>query len=139
MTTNQQGNITECLILLELNKKGCSVSIPFGSKERYDQIWDIKGILYKVQIKTSRWYNENQDAIIFNCYSVSNGKKKTYTKKEIDLFATIWNDVLYIVPVEECGTQKILRFFSKQSNQPNISWAENYTFEKIFGTTAMVT
>ena len=47
MDTNLQGKITELEVMSYIIKKGFSVSIPFGDKDRYDQIWDINGKLYK--------------------------------------------------------------------------------------------
>ena len=37
------GNITELEVLTYITKLGYQVSIPFGDRERYDQIWDING------------------------------------------------------------------------------------------------
>ena len=82
MNVNIKGKVSELEILTLITKLGYSVSIPFGDKDKYDQIWDINGKLIKVQIKTSRWKNENKTGIIFNCYSVSNKKKHNYTKEE---------------------------------------------------------
>lgn len=130
MDTNQVGKITELEVLSYLTKKGYSVSIPFGDKDRYDQIWDINGKLLKVQIKTSKWYDEDHTAFTFYCYSTSNGKKHKYSKDEIDVFATMCNDELYVVPVEECSTQKILRFSTKM-NSSLINWAKDYCFEEV--------
>jgi hypothetical protein len=52
--TKLTGNITELTILLELIKRGYSVSIPYGDRARYDLIVDIpdKGI-FRVQCKTA--------------------------------------------------------------------------------------
>lgn len=134
MDTNQIGKITELDVLSYVIKSGYSVSIPFGDKDRYDQIWDINGKLIKVQVKTARFVDEEQTGIIFNCrttYSRNGGcKTHHYTSDEIDYFATIWNGQVYVVPVDECSDKKVLRFTSK-SNQPKISWACNYTFEKV--------
>lgn len=83
-----------------------------------------------MQVKTSRWIDDEHSGIIFNCYSVNNGKKHKYTKDEIDVFATIFEGQLYVVPVVECSNEKKLRFFSTQASQPNINWANDYTFEE---------
>lgn len=131
MNTNQIGKLTELEVLSYIVKKGYSVSLPFGDKDRYDQIWDIEGRLFRVQVKTSKWLDEQHSAIGFACYTVSNGKKHIYTEDEIDLFATICEGQLYVVPKNECSTQKKLRFFSSQPNQPNINWAKDYTFEEV--------
>ena len=65
---NTKGKITELEILTHITKLGYSVSIPFGDKDKYDQIWDINGKLIKVQIKTCRWKDDRQIGIIFNCF-----------------------------------------------------------------------
>ncbi len=43
MNTNQIGKITELEILTQVIKLGYSLSIPYGDKDRHDQIWDIDG------------------------------------------------------------------------------------------------
>ena len=131
MDTNTVGKLTELKVLTYITELGYSVSIPFGDKDRYDQIWDIKGKIYRVQIKTARWIDDEHTGFMFNCYTVCNGRKHTYTKEEVDLFATVFENQLYVIPIEECSTEKKIRFTAKQ-NQPKISWAKDYTFEEVF-------
>lgn len=137
MDSNTKGKITELEVLSYVIKKGYSVSIPFGDKDRYDQIWDINGRLLKIQIKTSSWKNvDKKDAFSFktcSIYARHNGyKANTYSQKDIDFFATIVEGQVYVVPVNECGSaSKILRFSSDSKQKKNINWASNYTFEKI--------
>lgn len=132
---NEKGKNTEAQVLTYILGLGYSVSIPFGDKERYDQIWDINGKLIRVQVKTSR-LNRNEKnpenlSIHFNCKSVINGKTHKYSKEEIDYFATYWDNKVYLIPVEECSIEKTLRFSSSQPNQPNICWAKNYEVEEV--------
>ena len=68
MDSKQIGNITELEVLTYITKLGYQVSIPFGDRERYDQIWDIKGKLLKIQVKTSR-LSKDSSYIIFACRS----------------------------------------------------------------------
>lgn len=137
MDTNTKGKITESKILSYIIEQGYSVSIPFGDKDKYDQIWDINNHLLRIQIKTSRPIDENVSGIVFNCrttYSRSTGTKTHhYTKDEIDYFATFWDNKCYLIPVQECSDKKFLRFTSKQ-NQPNISWAKDYEFQEVIKT-----
>lgn len=130
MNVNQKGKISELNVLSYVIKKGYSVSIPFGDKDRYDQVWDINGKMYRIQVKTSRWIDDEHSGFMFNCYTVSNGKKRFYSKKDIDLFATYVNEQLYVFPVEYCSNEKKVRFTSKQ-NHPGITWAKDSTFEKV--------
>lgn len=132
MDTNLQGKITELEVMSYVIKKGYSVSTPYGDKDRYDQIWDINGQLYRIQIKTSHIYTKNTGkAIEFKCQGTSNGRTTTYSKNDIDYFATYWDGQVYVVPVEECSSKKVLRFESTV-NQPSICWAKDYTFEEVF-------
>ena len=132
MNVNIKGKVSELEILTLITKLGYSVSIPFGDKDKYDQIWDINGKLIKVQIKTSRWKNESKTGIIFNCYSVSNKKKHNYTKEEIDYFATFWEGKCYLVPVEECSSEKTL-WFEKKTN-PSCCLAKDYEVLEVIKT-----
>ena len=135
LDTNTKGILTELKVLQYVIEQGYSVSIPYGDRDRYDQIWDINGKLLKVQVKTSHWYNEEQTAFSFKTRSgymkAHQNVEKKYTKEEIDYFATFFNNECYVVPVEECGFIKILRFSSDASNQSTINWAKNYTFKEI--------
>lgn len=135
MNPNEKGRNTEAQVLTYILGLGYSVSIPFGDKDRYDQIWDINGKLIRVQIKTAR-LNRNEKnpqniSICFNCKSIINGQTHKYSKTEIDYFATYWENKVYLVPVEQCSVEKTLRFSSSQPNQPNISWAKNYEVEEV--------
>lgn len=132
MDTNLKGKITELEVMSYIIKKGFSVSIPYGDKDRYDQIWDINGKLLRIQVKTSHLSLKNSGkAIEFKCQGTSNGKTTLYSKNDIDYFATYWDGQVYVVPVGECSSKKVLRFESA-SNQSTINWAKNYTFEEVF-------
>ena len=61
LDTNKKGAFTEAQILSYILNLGYSVSIPFGDKDRYDQIWDINGKLLKIQIKTARLNNNEKN------------------------------------------------------------------------------
>ena len=129
MNTNFIGQITETEILLECLKKGLSVSIPYGDKSRYDLIIDYQNQLLRIQIKTARQANTSKKAFMFNCYSVVNGKKHKYNKTEIDYFATFWDGQVYLIPVEECSTEKTLWI-----DEPVLSTcakANQYRFEEV--------
>ena len=136
MDSKQIGNITELEVLTYITKLGYQVSIPFGDRERYDQIWDIKGRLYKVQVKTSKAIDSDVSTISFSCRSStrSGGKivHSRYTSDEIDFFATMWDGKCYLVPVSECSNSKKLRFTAPLNNQTQyVSLASNYEVEGV--------
>lgn len=134
MDTNTKGKITELEVLTYVTKLGISVSIPYGDKDRYDQIWDVNKKLYKIQVKTSKWKEENK-SFVFKCkttYLRSSGYKESYyTKDDIDFFATFFNGKCYLIPVEECSTQKVLRFEPPANHQKDYNKAENYEVEEV--------
>ena len=129
--SNIKGKLSELEILTYITRLGYSVSIPFGDKDKYDQIWDIHGKLYKVQIKTSRWKDDRQLGIIFNRYSISNGKRHVYSKEDIDFFATYWNNKCYLIPIEECSQEKTLWFQLAPRASGNCCMAADYEVEKM--------
>lgn len=136
MNSKQKGDITELAVMLYITKLGYQVSIPFGDKERYDQIWDINGKLLRIQVKTSRPINNKHDGIRFSCRSNTkvDGKIKhsNYNKDEIDYFCTFWDGKCYIVPVEECKTDKTLRFTIPKNKQLiDINFAKDYEVEEV--------
>lgn len=130
------GNIAELEVLNYVTKLGYQVSLPFGDRARYDQIWDVEGKLLKVQIKNAKLY-QSGDYITVSCKS-SNRKEgkcvnKRYTEDEIDFLATFYNNRCYLIPVNQLpGRAKNLRFNPPvNGQQENINWAEDYEVEKI--------
>lgn len=130
MNTNQKGKLTELQVLTKIIEMGYSVSVPFGNSDRYDQIWDINGKLIRIQIKTSHWKTNEQKAIIFSCKSTVNGKGIKYSKKDIDYFATFWDGEVYLIPVEECSTEKTL-WFQQPNGGHGFSFAKDYIAQEV--------
>ena len=134
--TKRVGNITELEILTYATKLGYQVSIPFGDRARYDQIWDVGGKLFKIQIKTASLI-EDGVGISISCKSSTRRKGKCfnrrYTKNEIDFIATFYNEKCYLIPINETSCRsKVLRFTNSKNNQlNNINWAVDYEVEKI--------
>ena len=133
MDTKLIGNITELEVLTYVTKLGYQVSIPFGDRERYDQIWDINGKLLKVQVKTSHAID---NAIKFSCRSShrKDGKciSQKYNSNEIDYFATFWNGKCYLIPIAETSNEKTLRFALPKNGQlKGISFAKDYEVEEV--------
>lgn len=122
--TNFIGNSTELDVLAYISRLNNYVSLPFGGNARYDQIWDINGKLYKVQIKTSK-LSEDCSVISFNT-----GK---YEASEIDGFATFYNGKCYYIPLELASSTEVkLRFNLPKGCNPNsIKFAFDYEVERI--------
>lgn len=135
MNTKDKGILTEVLCMVEFSKLGLKFSIPYGDSCKYDFILDVNGYLLRIQCKTSRKL-DNEEGFIFKCESTVVTRTRTicsrYTLNEIDYFATIDNGQCYLVPVEECGATKTLRYcYPKNGQKKGISLAENYKLEDI--------
>lgn len=136
LTTKQKGNITELQCAIAFINAGFKVSIPYGEDCKYDMIVDKDGNLYRIQCKTSRALPDSNEGFKFNTRSVvittHGAKESRYTRKEIDYFATVYEGNCYLVPVEECGCEKVLRFcYPPNGQKKNISLAVNYTLENM--------
>ena len=134
----QKGILTEQRCILKCLECGFNVSTPLLD-ERYDFLLDVNGKICKVQVKTSRWTNENEEAFCFNCkstHAISKGNKiLPYTKDEIDFFMTEKNGNFYLVPVEGNTSQKTLRLVPPKTGQKTgFSLAKDYLFEEVIKT-----
>lgn len=137
--TKKLGNLTELQCMTYLYGLGYSISIPFGNADKYDLILDINDKLYKVQIKHSSEYvdvNGETEYIKFKCtwqsHNTQGYARTKYQTNEVDFFATFYNGQCYLVPIEECSAEKILRIKSPKNNQrKGISFLEEYTAEEV--------
>lgn len=129
LTSKEKGNLTELQCLTSFYELGYKVSIPYGENSRYDFILDIEGKLYKIQCKTSRFVSD--EAFKFACQSArcnsSGVHYEKYSKEQIDFFATFYNGKCYLVPIEECGAAKTLRYcYPSNGQKKGISLACDY-------------
>lgn len=139
MTENTQykGALTEQKCFLKCIEMGYTISKPIFDNARYDFILDTGKNLLKIQVKTSRWKDEDHSSFIFNCYSqhalTTGNKILKYTKDEIDFFMTEKEGIFYLYPAPEQGLkEKTLRVLSTKSGQTkNISFAKDYIFEEV--------
>ena len=132
MVSKIKGDITELTVMLQAINSGIVVSVPHGDYHKYDQIWDIDNKLFRIQVKTARQKSKYPN-IIFNCYSVVNGKKYKYTKQDIDYFVTVYQNEVYVVPVEQCSLEKTLWLSIPaefESQKDRLTLAEDYTLTK---------
>ena len=135
LESKQKGIVTELQCITAFNQLGYHISIPYGENSRYDFIADIDGKLIRVQVKTSRYKDDLKNSILFSCRStrksMTQSRQVSYTSEEIDYFATYFNNKCYLVPIEECSSEKTLRFEPPANGQKiGITFAEDYELEK---------
>lgn len=137
------GNATEMECMLECMKLGVQVSIPFGEDSRYDFIMDYNGKLYRLQSKHCSEIVDDSNKVVAVKFktvrqSGSNASIHTrtkYTKEEIDYFSTSYEGKCYLVPVEQCSNEKILRIKPPKNGQTKgISFLENYELSEVLKT-----
>lgn len=117
----------ECVAkFLEL---GCMVSLPVSHFSTYDMIVDIgNNILLKVQCKTSQ---PSAGGFSFHCTSTRINTKGVsvhkYSPDEVNYIATVFDNRLYMVNIDECVEHKTLRLdIPKNLQTNNLNWAVNY-------------
>ena len=131
LTTQQKGITTEMYVAAYLLSLGYNVSQPFCQDSKYDLILDINGKMLRLQVKTARETEHNY--ITFNCRSTTKNSvthtSRKYSSDEIDYFATYWNNKVYLVPVNECSSEK--RLHLNPVKQSNWSYIEDYDVEEV--------
>lgn len=138
LNSKQVGNITEIEVLLALVKLGYTVLTPYGDCDRYDLLVEINKTFYRIQCKTAA-LDRDPEAFSFNCRSThkSGGKiiHQKYSKDDIDFFATSFRGKVYLIPVEQCGTRKVLRLNKPKNNHKiNVYYADDYELEEVIKT-----
>lgn len=139
--TKQVGNLTELQCITRFYELGYSVSIPYGDSEKYDFILDINGNLYRIQCKHATMHEDEFGEIDYISIDTTwqtgysrgaNFRYHAYTKKDIDYFVTHYNGKNYLVSVDDCNTQKILRILPPKNNQSKgVNYLLNYLDEKV--------
>lgn len=118
-----KGQIIELKVQEELLRYGFDISIPSYNASRYDMIADTGIELLKIQVKKSIQVSDN--SFKFSCTSANNiksanSKKHKYTKNEVDYFATVWNNVVYLIPIDETSCQKTIHIDDTQYIAENV-------------------
>lgn len=128
-----RGLVTELQCQTYLTQLGYTVLTPLSEDCRYDMVVDIEGYLIRVQIKTAK---EKTTGISFSIRSVrmnhTNGNiTQIYNKEQIDYFGTYYENKMYLVPVELCGSaERTLSFEKTPYNNNGILLLSDFIAEK---------
>lgn len=143
MDTKQIGNLTELQCITRFYELGYSVSIPYGDSNKYDMILDCNGKLYRLQCKHANIIMENDKISHIKIKtSWQSGYTKTsqyhtnkYTDKDIDYFVTFFQGKNYLIPVNQCSTEKILRILPTKNGQTKgVSFLKDYVDTEVLST-----
>jgi hypothetical protein len=143
--TQSKGNVIELQCISKFIELGYECSIPYGNGAKYDFVADVNGTFLRIQCKSASYVIDkttklpDTNAIKFSCAATTTNTQKTvrhsYTKEDIDYFATAFNNQVYLIPVEECSTNKTLRFAPPKNNNSNYNKAEDYLITNMFSYT----
>ncbi len=105
-----KGQLVELKVQEELIRYGFDISIPAYNASKYDIIADTGRELLKIQVKKSIGRPNGRFAFTCTTQNVRSHTKAKhkYTADEIDYFATVWKDNVYLVPVDETSNEKTL-------------------------------
>jgi hypothetical protein len=104
-----KGQLVELKVQEELTRYGFDISVPTYNASRYDLIVDTGIELLKIQVKKSIGLPNGR--FQFSCTSQNvrtSGSKHKYTIDEVDYFATVWKDRVYLIPIDETSVTKTL-------------------------------
>lgn len=124
-----KGSIIELKVQEELLRYGFDVSVPSFNSSKYDILADTGKEFLRIQVKKSIGRTENSFSFECTTQNVksSTGSKHKYTKDEVDYFATVWKDKVYLIPLEETSQSKTLQLIKNQYG----NYAEDYLAENI--------
>jgi PD-(D/E)XK endonuclease len=105
METKLKGDIAEQAAILQALKRGWGVLKPVGDRLPYDLVFDVEGVLAKMQVK-SAWFDEpSQNYVIDNRRTKTNRRvmiREAYQPEDFDFALAYLQDVdlFYVFPVE---------------------------------------
>ena len=139
LNTHYIGRLTELRVAEAFLSRGYQVSQPLVNDSRYDFIVDIKGQLYKIQVKTGTIKEDGAYIEFATSTSHTNTTgtiNKSYSAEEIDYFATICNGECLVIKVTDCGgrAQRLRLQPTKNGQVIGIKFAKDYTIDKMFPT-----
>ena len=105
MNTKHKGDIAEQAAVLEALKRGWGVLQPVGDNRPYDLVFDVFGILVKVQVKCA-WFDEpSQNYVVDNRRTKTNRRvmiRDEYDGSDFDFALVYLPDcsLFYVFPVD---------------------------------------
>ena len=105
MNTKHKGDIAEQAAILHALKRGWHPLKPVGDRLPYDLVFDVEGMLVKIQVK-SAWYDEpSGNYVVDNRRTKTNRRvmvRDTYQPRDFD-FALVYIeelDLFYVFPID---------------------------------------
>lgn len=119
-----KGYLIELKAQEEMIRYGFDIAVPSYNASKYDLLVDTGTEILKLQIKKAIKKSLQVPSFTITCTTqnvrASTGNKHKYTAEEIDYFATVWKNKVYLIPVEETSTCKTIREDSVEYLAENI-------------------
>lgn len=131
-----KGMTTELLCAIKFLELGYTVSIPYGNTSRYDMLVDLGSRFLRIQCKTAK-RKDNGSYVVNTCNSATSFSKrviKYYDSSQIDFIATIIEDFLLLIPVDQIDKSKSKIFRSslpKNGTKSTCNLIQDYMVERI--------
>lgn len=112
----QIGKAGEYMVCADLILQGF-VAFPSEQGLHYDIVADIKGKIYRIQVKTTRTYRavpqreKRTDAYLFNCRRCGKGGRHSYKDSDIDImaFVAVNEKLIGYLPIEKVRQTMVFR------------------------------
>ena len=132
LNSHFKGRITELQVAEAFLSKGIQVSQPLVGDSRYDFIVDVNHQLLRIQVKTATLEENGNYIEIKTCSTHTNTQQTivhSYSKEDVDYFATYFNNECYLIPIEIVGNRTFrLRLKPTKNGQvKNINFAKDFT------------
>jgi hypothetical protein len=103
--TKLKGDIAEQAAVLQAMKFGFGVMRPIGDRLPYDLVFDVHGVLLKIQVKSAWLHEDSGNYVVDNRRTKTNRRqmlRELYKESDFDFaLAYIQDcDIFYIFPVE---------------------------------------
>lgn len=105
MSTKLIGDVAEYAAVLAALKQGWGVAIPVGDRLPYDLIFDVHGVLVKIQVK-SAWFDKKHRNYVVDVRRTKTNrrfmKRSRYHASDFD-FAVVFAEkasTFYVIPIE---------------------------------------
>ncbi|MBL7803781.1 MAG: hypothetical protein JNL02_08620 [Saprospiraceae bacterium] len=133
MNTKQKGDIAEQTVVLYALKRGWEVLKPVGDRLPYDLVFDIQGVLVKVQVKLAWFDVKRQNYVVDTRRTKTNRRvmiRDNYTANDFDFAVIVLEnlDVFYVMPCEifiSYGSEIHLVEADKRQRKPKSSEFRN--------------
>lgn len=135
MNPNHKGNVAELAIAAEAAKNGIDILRPMTEHARYDLVFDIAGLLLRVQCKSA---SQKGDVIAVRLRSSYHSPTRgyvtsTYTSAEVDAVAVYCEDLdrCYLIPIAVAAGRGMLHLRlcpARNSQRAALHFADEYAF-----------